>query len=311
MTRRLGSLIGLVLGLLAWGCSRPPQPAAVLPLDEQGCVQGHPHMLWQVSSPQGKAWLLGSIHMADSAFYPLALAIREAFDSSAALAVEIDVTEDSVAAEVGERMASNGLLEDGRNLEGVVGPRLWKRIDSLMSALDAPTETLQPLQPWLAALQIANLTILNTGIDASLGVDVVLIEAAYEQGKEVISLETPAQQVGVFAELPETTQVRYLESTLDEAAMAKGTVDSLKSFWKCGEDKALARLLLEQDMADPRFGDLKERLYDQRNAVMADGVEAFLKSGRTVFVVVGTAHLLGEGSVVDLLRRKGYRVERR
>ena len=43
---------------------------------------------------------------------------------------------------------------------------------------------------------------------------------------------------------------------------------------------------------------------------MAESVETFLAENRSVFVVVGAAHLIGEKeNVIDILRRKGLTVE--
>jgi len=315
------SLVGFGFVLLVLvcflGCVRKPAPQQDIQVEGVSkpisfeCVADHPHMLWKVQKGKGQVWLLGSIHMADSSFYPLAPVIQAAFDSAEALAVEINVSDDTVAAEVGERMATQGILTDGRTLDQIVGPVVWARVDSMARELGSMGETLLPLKPWLAALQIANLAVLKTGIEASLGIDVVLIDAAYEKDKEVFSLETPAQQIGVFTELPESTQVRYLIATLDEASEAPTMIDSLKYYWKCGLDEPLGKMLLDQELGEKELGDLKEKLYDQRNRVMAAAVEEYLQEERSVFVVVGTAHLLGDGSVIDILRGKGYTLERR
>jgi uncharacterized protein YbaP (TraB family) len=44
---------------------------------------------------------------------------------------------------------------------------------------------------------------------------------------------------------------------------------------------------------------------------MADAIENLLTRKRKVFVVVGTAHLIGkDGNIIDILRRKGFTIER-
>jgi uncharacterized protein YbaP (TraB family) len=54
---------------------------------------------------------------------------------------------------------------------------------------------------------------------------------------------------------------------------------------------------------------LMHRLFDERNAVMASRIGQYLKTGSgDYFVVVGAGHLLGKGSVVDLLQQQGYQV---
>ena len=44
--------------------------------------------------------------------------------------------------------------------------------------------------------------------------------------------------------------------------------------------------------------------------IMADGIKSYLKSGETVFVAVGLAHVIGENGIVDQLREAGYTVTR-
>jgi len=50
-------------------------------------------------------------------------------------------------------------------------------------------------------------------------------------------------------------------------------------------------------------------MFDERNAGMANRIREYLNSGKgDYFVVVGAGHLLGEGSMVDLLQQQGYQV---
>jgi uncharacterized protein YbaP (TraB family) len=44
---------------------------------------------------------------------------------------------------------------------------------------------------------------------------------------------------------------------------------------------------------------------------MANKIDALLKSGGTIFVVVGAAHLVGKDGLAERLRSRGYRVEKR
>jgi uncharacterized protein len=87
--------------------------------------------------------------------------------------------------------------------------------------------------------------------------------------------------------------------------------------WRCADHDELSAFLFE-DFTDPEnqsasekamLDELQQRLFTERNVVMANGVEQFIRSGNgTYFVVVGSGHLLGPDSVVGLLRAKGYEV---
>ena len=51
-------------------------------------------------------------------------------------------------------------------------------------------------------------------------------------------------------------------------------------------------------------------LLGKRNGEMAQRIDQLLRSERTSFVGVGFMHLLGQGSVPELLAQRGYTVER-
>jgi uncharacterized protein YbaP (TraB family) len=57
------------------------------------------------------------------------------------------------------------------------------------------------------------------------------------------------------------------------------------------------------------FPAMRKALFDDRHANWMPQIEAMLNDGRTHVIVVGAAHLVGKGSVIDLLRAKGVRVE--
>ena len=49
-----------------------------------------------------------------------------------------------------------------------------------------------------------------------------------------------------------------------------------------------------------------EKFLYKRNDIQADGIDSIIKSGSSLFVGVGAAHLPGERGVIEILRRRGY-----
>ena len=87
--------------------------------------------------------------------------------------------------------------------------------------------------------------------------------------------------------------------------------------WKTGDDDLLRSLLDDGDDEDSLSQDSKykdeyeQRIYVNRNAKMAESIAGFLREDRNVFVVVGVAHLaLEKNSVIDALRKRGFKIER-
>lgn len=265
---------------------------------------------WKVSDSNSHVWVLGSIHMADSTLYPLPQAIMLAFDSASALAVEINISDTVQAMDVTRRMMQAGVYGAGERLVDHIPDTMAKSIDSLMQVWDLPFAALNTLKPWLASVRISALAIERTGIAAQHGIDVHLLEKTHEKSLPVVSLETASQQAEIFGGLPDSTQVRMLEWTMQSVVRIDDMVDSLFLHWKNGDSAALHDLVFGDEFDRPEFATLRDRVYTQRNRVMAKGIAQMLQDDRPVFVVVGAAHLLGPQSVLELLAEQGMRVEK-
>jgi uncharacterized protein YbaP (TraB family) len=54
----------------------------------------------------------------------------------------------------------------------------------------------------------------------------------------------------------------------------------------------------------------ERELLDERNVGMADKIAGYLTQPGTTFVLVGSAHLIGPGSIVELLEQRGLHAQR-
>ena len=279
------------------------------------------HFLWKVSDQDSYVWILGSIHFADSSFYPLSPYINGAFEESEELAVEINIGDDSVAASVTANSLEKGLLPQGRHLNEVLPIALWNSLDSLCTVWNFPSMALMNMRPWLAAMTLSSIAIQRSGIDPAYGIDAVLLDSAALRGMPIVGLETAEEQVSALADTSEgdTLGIYYLENTLKEISNLDSMVTQMSRAWKTGDDSLMVQVL-RSEKPDPEKATARDslmeeesdrRIYKERNEKMATGIAQFLTENRKVFVVVGTAHLvLDQENVIELLRRRGFKVER-
>ena len=52
-----------------------------------------------------------------------------------------------------------------------------------------------------------------------------------------------------------------------------------------------------------------KRLLDDRNPVLADGIDALHASGKSVFAAVGALHMIGPTGLPAQMAQRGYKVE--
>ncbi|MEE0876866.1 MAG: TraB/GumN family protein [Fibrobacteraceae bacterium] len=297
---RLGFVfITFVLVLL--GCSRHPA------FYDEGN-----NLLWKISDNNSSVWILGSIHYADSSFYPLSKFIEQAFQESEALAVEMDVSDTETQIKTEEEFQKEGMFSEGENLKDFLPDSLWEKLDSIAIVLGVPSEMFLPMRPWLAATVIASMAILSTGIEKDLGIDVVLLDSAANSGKEIIALETPREQVQSFSDVADSNEssgISYLETTFKEFENLKPMLKSILHAWKTADVKALQEQLKTENMTKAEEK-LNQRIYNERNLKMAAKVEEFLKANKKIFVVVGVGHLILEDNVLEILSKKGYSIQK-
>ena len=271
------------------------------------------HLLWKVSDENSSVWLFGSIHFADSSFYPLPSEIENAFRNSTALAVEMDISDSETQEKTAEEFLKEGMFTDGRTLKDVLPDSLWKTLDSISTTLGMKTENFLPMRPWMAATLIASAAIASTGIQQELGIDMVMLDSAYVQGKEIIALETPEEQVESLSKSEgseETDGIAYLESTFREYSKLNQMIKEVISAWKRADVVSLQKSLSADQSMNESEKRLNERMFNQRNKKMKKEILNFLENDKQVFVVVGVGHLILENNLLEMLSENGLKIQR-
>lgn len=290
-----GGLVPLVLAVVMASCGAPrpeahaPEPRAGLPL-------------WEVTDGVNTIHLLGSIHLLRPEVYPLDPAVYEAFDAAEVVVFEVDPEQ---LAQGSQRMVERGMLVDGRTLTDLVPPDLAEALDRHLAAGPLPAEFVMRTKPWFAGIMLTMATTTQSGFEAGAGIDQHFYERTVEAGKRIAGLETIDDQIDSLDGLGEDAQVALLRSAVEQLDAVAVQLDRLTANWKRGDVEAIAAMMSEGMREHP---ELMERLLSRRNRNWAPQVEALLRAGQPAMVIVGMAHLVGEGSVVDLLMERGYTI---
>lgn len=128
-------------------------------------------------------------------------------------------------------------------------------------------------------------------------------EKAKKDGKQTAALETLGFQVKLFFDMNRKEQELFLSQTLTEMALMQSIMTGMEQAWVRGDGPALHAILYESFTEFPEFYD---RLLLQRNRNWLPKIKTIHKEQHTALIVVGAAHLVGEGSVIDLLEQQGY-----
>jgi uncharacterized protein YbaP (TraB family) len=259
------------------------------------------HSLWELHGKHSTVYLLGSIHVLRPSDYPLPTAVLEAYANSKSVIMEVNL--DEIGSEqVQSEMLSSATLADGRTLPDVLGKERYTRAAALAREAGVDLSMFDQFAPWFAAEAISQVQLSQLGFKPESGVEMYFMEKARNDGKSVAGLETVHDQISLFQNMSPDTQAEYLLSSLEQAHDLPTEVDSMVRAWQRGDTQWFAEEMKSELGRDAR---LYDSVLSARNRKWLPKIEALLDGDKNTLVIVGTGHLVGRDSVIDLLKKDG------
>ncbi|MGA0806015.1 MAG: TraB/GumN family protein [Pseudohongiellaceae bacterium] len=281
------------------------------------CSDPSQSMLWELQSAaldqrNVQIHLLGSIHVGKAGFYPLHPEVEQRFRAADHLVFEVD-PQAVASPQVAKQMQLRGMLPQGQTLQDVLSPETLGSLEQVLRGIGIPLANFMQFKPWMVALLLTNLQAEALGYDSHFGLESYLA-GQRPSDADILELESLEQQLGMLETLHPDTFLGY---SLHEYAGGSALMESMVAAWLCGDKQTLEDIVhqgeAQLEAAAPaqraHLEQIHDSLFTRRNLSMADGIEAFAEAGQgSYFVVVGAGHLLGAGSVVELLQQRGYEV---
>lgn len=263
------------------------------------------NFLWKASGDKNTVYILGSIHLLKRESAALKPIVQEVFSKSKRLVLEIDLVREGPA-KFQQLLMQKGIDPEGKQLEQQLSQETYALTAKRASDLGVDLKILAPFKPWVVALTMVVMQLQKLGYDPNLGIDHQLARRAKQADKPVDGLETAEFQIDIFSRLTASEQDMFLRQSLLEMDQLEKSVDDLVAVWNSGDVARGEQLLLESMRAYP---ELKAKLIDERNRSWIGQIEQFLKQDDNILVVVGSAHLVGKGGVIEILKARGYDLE--
>ena len=255
----------------------PAAPAAAVSVSQIGAPRQAGPALWVVQDADTTIYLFGTFHALDGRSNWFSQSIRAAFEASDALVLETLVPEDP--AELHAILARQSLAGEPRVGEPVV------------EAGRAPSFVASAGQAMSAGKSM--------GMSVDQGADAVLRRAADASGKPVEGLESFEFQLGMFGTLPATPAPAAARHGGGNLGKLMG---GMQAAWKRGDNANFTAMLDTIRVQSPQT---YKTLFSDRNANWAGWIANRMAQPGTVFVAVGTGHLVGPDSVQSQLAARG------
>jgi uncharacterized protein YbaP (TraB family) len=257
-----------------------------------------------VSDPDTTIYLFGTIHLLPQDVQWRTAKFDHAVSSAQELVVETLIDEKNPA-KLMSAMASIGFAQGLPPLVERVPPAKRAALQAAIKNSGFPPQALDRMKTWTAAFILLGNKFRALGLSG--GVEGVLKSSFSAEGKPVGELETNLEQLSFFDKLPEAAQRSLLEGAIEENKSMDQEFAGMLKAWSKGDVQGIARTFDRYLSGSPP---LQQTLIRERNANWSRWIEQRLAKPGAVMIAVGAGHLAGKDSVLEMLRKDGYKVRR-
>jgi len=276
-------------------------PAALERAMRQAVDRG---LLWRIDKDGRSSWLYGTMHLGKAEWVVPGPRVMRALQQSDTLALELDLLDPAT-------LAVFSAPADPAASARVLTPERQRRLDRQTAVACLPAGALARLQPILQVTTLSMLAARAEGLYGDYGSEAFLSGLARARGKSIVALETAADQLKVLRGDSEAEEAEQVDQALDELESGQTSVlaGELARAWARNDWPRLDSYAQWCDcLRTPADRRALERLLDDRNPGLADGIARLHAQGQRVFGAVGALHMVGPQGLPALLAARGFRV---
>ena len=260
-------------------------------------------LFWEISGNglTEHSYLYGTMHTQDDRAFQFKDGVMEAFNQAEIYAMELNM--DSVDQ---EGLLSKLIKDSVYSLKTLLTANEYKIVsDFFRDSLGQPLFMFEKMQPLFTSQMV---TLRDLDAQQTDALDIYFFKEAKKQKKQTIGLEKTIEQIDAFSAIPYEMQAKSLVDAVKDYGKEEDLdMDTMIKYYVEGNlDKLLEMTTKDEDHEEMSkiFNDI---FLVKRNYNMADRVEPYIKKGSS-FIAIGAAHLPGKEGVIELLRKKGYKV---
>jgi uncharacterized protein len=260
--------------------------------------------VWVVSSSRANVYLAGSFHVLRASDYPLPAEFFTAYNNSRKIIFEIPPDETEGTGHMGEFL-NGAIYADGTTLKEHISKAAYDKAEKFCIERNYPLEQYQVFKPAFFLTMLTALEMNRIGADPQKGVDYFFKEKALQDGKATGSLETVDQQLKVLLSMDESMGSDQIIESIDEFKQIESELSEYLAVWRKGDEVRMEELFIKDFKG---YRKLYQTLIVDRNNKWMKDITNYLNGSVNTMIIVGAAHLAGPDGLVNLLRKRGYKV---
>ncbi len=263
--------------------------------------------VWKLDTDNSVFYLAGSCHVLRKSDYPLPEEFETAYDDADQIIFETDI--DALRSQdIQLLLISKGMYTGGDTLERKLSGNAYETLVKFCRNRSMSIALFQNFKPWMVTMTLLALELEKNGITSADGLDMYFSNKAKKDGKQTGGLEDVYKHVELVSSLDDEFDESIIESFIREVEELQVVMEDLIKSWRTGDDAGIDKHLSESMCKE--YPGLFKRFIIDRNRDWIPHLETLIGSGKRTLVIVGVGHLVGEYSIINLLKSRGYKVKK-
>lgn len=282
-----------------------------LPVDSAGLgLTPRRGMLYRVTSHGKTSYLFGTVHAGSAASSALEPEVARALASSSNLVLELDIRNN---APIRAAMDKHGVYAPGDSIRNHLSLPAYRKLITALNEAGMNFSDVASYKPWVVAQLLAGAQMSLKGYQRGQAVEYYLLAAAQQQKKKVLQLESADYQLSLFNTMDDDKQESYLLENISDLKNGNAIrqSESLIDAWNHA-DAAKVDAIMDEISASNTVSSnfMTDTILGKRNVLMVASIENIIKDNKAAFIGIGLLHLTGPNGLPQLLRNRGYDVEK-
>ncbi|AKN31509.1 hypothetical protein Ccar_11800 [Clostridium carboxidivorans P7] len=274
-------------------------------------------IFYKLENKERYFYIGGSIHLGTNKKVCFNNAVEEAYMNSTKLAVELDITKFKNKIDYFKCLANTPTVKIHINNENfepdfLQGENSFK-YKKLCKELDLDFEKCSKYPPKTFYSILHQRLMKKYGYKSTYGIDLMFINRAKHDKKEVVSLETTCTQVNALIAAANMSPECLGNSSIKNLKDLETSMKLLSKMHNAvfeGDALTLVNDIFTYKPLNESDKNNLNTLLFERNENMANKIENLIKLQEIYFVIVGASHVIGKGGLLKLFKDKGYKISR-
>lgn len=243
------------------------------------------------------SYIYGTIHLLPQKDFNLKDKVKNAFESSEMIVLELDMDDPGMQIE----MMQNVLMKGDASLDQLFSEADYQKLDQeLVKTMGMGIAPFNKMKPFMVSTMLLTKYI----DDQPASFELTFVQMAMDAKKEIKGLETVTEQMAIFDIIPYQDQADDIAEMINDE---ESTIDMFGDMIEVYKSEDINEMYEMFEVFYEGEDDSMEYMIHARNHKWIPKIGEMAKD-KSVFFGVGAGHLGGKKGVIQLLRNSGYTV---